>query len=82
MTAEQLLAEARQAKPRVPYCTNSRKDAIGALDSTGRIVAVAHLGIDSQWRPNRFELLVNGKPIEYNWIPVTDYRQRPLGQYV
>ena len=82
MTADQLLAEARQAKPLIPYCTNTKRDAIGALNSEGLIVAVAHLGIDGQWRTNRFELLVDGNPIAYNWQPVTDYRQRPLGQYV
>jgi len=67
MTAEQLLAEARQAKPSVSYFTNKRQDAIGAINSEGRPVAVAHLGIDGQWRTNRFELLVNGKTIEYGW---------------
>ena len=67
MTAIQLLAEARQAKPHVKYCTNKRRDAIGAVNSEGRIVAVAHLGIDGMWRTNRFELLVDGKTIDYGW---------------
>ena len=67
MTAHQLLAEARQAKPSVKYFTNKRQDAIGAINSDGRRVAVAHLGIDGMWRSNRFELLVDGDPIDYEW---------------
>ena len=67
MTAAEVLAIARAAKPHVEYVTNRSGNAIGSKCG-GRIVQQAALGIDGRWYLVPWEILVNGKPIEHDWI--------------
>lgn len=62
MTANELLANARKAKPHVRYAVHRNGSAIAAWDKElGRFVVVACLALTGQWYSNPVEILVDGE---------------------
>lgn len=69
MTSDELLAIARKEKPNIKYYADKSGDNIGAFDEKfNRIVCVAGKLITGEWVSMPYELLVNGKPIKYDWV--------------
>lgn len=64
MTANELLAIARKAKPHVKYVRNETASVIGAWsDARQEYVPVAALDLMGQWREIPGHLFANGKPM-------------------
>ena len=69
MTANELLVIARKGRPEVTYATNDKKTVIGAWNETEkRYIPVAGLLLTGKWASLPYELLINGKRQQYNWI--------------
>ncbi len=69
MTAQELLAIAKEGRPEVKYVTNDKGDCIGAWsEKLGRYCVVAAKSITGEWVNMPYELLVNGKLLIEEWI--------------
>ena len=75
MTADQLLAIARQEKPHVRYVTNKKRNAIGAWSTEKqRYTPVAGLLLTGQW-VEMGDLLIDGVPCISDWDETTETKK-------
>jgi len=70
MTANELLAIARKARPHIEYAVHKNGSAIAAYDrEQGRFVVVAALSLSGHWYSNPMEVLVDGE----RWYADSDF---------
>lgn len=70
MTANELLAIARTARPNIEYAVHKNGSAIAAWDrDQGRFVVVAALSLSGHWYSNPMEILVDGE----RWYEDSDF---------
>jgi hypothetical protein len=71
MTAQEIVENARKAKPHVRYAAHKDGGAVaGWAESLGRFVIVASRAITGEWVSMPYELLINGSPCHTpaDWI--------------
>lgn len=71
LSAQDIIHKAYETQPHLKLATNDKENTIGSWsEEHGRYMIVAGKLLDDSWGSLPYELLVNGKPLQINWIPV------------